>query len=85
MRFLIKASFIAPPTQEVLDLIPAEQTRIKELMTQGVVEAVYAAADKSGAWGVWNRDSLADVEELHKTLPLHDYMKSEITLLADPA
>ena len=85
MRFLVKDSFNGPPTEEVLGLIPAEQARIKELTKQGVVEAFYAAADKSAAWVIWNCESQADLEEGHKTLPLHDYLTSDITLLADGA
>lgn len=85
MRFLGKESFSAPPTNEVLELIPAEQAKIKELAAQGVVEAAYAAADGSAMWIVWNSESQADVEEVHKTLPLHDYLQSDITILTDEA
>ena len=83
MRFLVKETFKALPTAEVQALIPAETARGKELREQGLVEAVYLAADQSGAWVVWNVDSQAALEESHKTLPLHAYMTSEITLLAD--
>ena len=83
MRFLTKESFREPPTEEVMRLIPAEQARIKELAKQGVVEAFCSAADKSAAWVIWNCDSPADLEEKYNTLPLHDYLESEIALLAD--
>jgi len=83
MRFLIKETFKAPPTAEVQALIPAEIAKAKELTEQGLVEATYVAADQSGAWVVWNVDSQAALEETHKTLPLHPYMNSEITLLVD--
>ena len=85
MRFLVKEMFSAPPTKEVLELIPAEQARGKELAEQGVVETHYAAADNSAMWFVWNCESQAALEEIHKTLPLHDYLQSDITLLADRA
>ena len=85
MRFLTRESFIAPPTPEVVELIAAEQAKIAELVAQGAVEAAYAAADNSAMWLVWNRESQADLEEAHKTLPLHDYLQSDITLLVDEA
>ena len=85
MRFLTRESFSAPPTEEVTKLIPAEQAKIAELAAQGVVEAVYAAADNSAMWLIWNRESQADLEEAHKTLPLHDYLQTDITLLVDGA
>ncbi len=83
MRFLTKETFKAPPTAEVQALIPAEQAKVKELAEQGLIAAVYLAADQSGAWIVWNADSQAALEEAHNTLPLHPYINSEITVLAE--
>ena len=83
MRFLTKETFKAPPTAEVQALIPPEQAKVKELTEQGMIEAVYVAADLSGAWMVWNVDSQAVLEEAHNTLPLHPYLNSEITVLAE--
>ncbi len=83
MRFLIKETFKAPPTAEVQALIPAEMAKVKELTEQGLIAAVYVAADQSGAWAVWNVDSQAAFEEIHNSLPLHPYLNSEITVLAE--
>ncbi|MBV7334780.1 muconolactone Delta-isomerase family protein [Chloroflexi bacterium TSY] len=83
MRFLIKSTFKAPPTDEVLALIPVEQAKVKELAEQGLFEALYVADDRSAAWGVWNCDSQDALEELHETLPLHNYLNIDITLLSD--
>jgi muconolactone delta-isomerase len=85
MRFLVSETFITPPTKEVFELIPAEQARVKELTAQGVVEATYVAADNSGVWVIWNCESQAQLEEVHETLPLHSYLQSVITLLAERA
>jgi len=83
MRFLTKETFKAPPTAEVQAVIPAEQAKVKELIEQGTIEALYLAADQSGAWMVWNVDSQAALEEAHNALPLHPYLNSEITVLAE--
>ena len=83
MRFLTKETLKAPPTAEIQALIPAEIAKVKELTEQGLVTAVYTAADMSGAWIVWNVDSQAALEETHNSLPLHPYMNSEITALAE--
>jgi hypothetical protein len=40
MRFLVKESFSTTPTKEVLELIPAEQAKVKDLAMQGVVETI---------------------------------------------
>ncbi len=83
MRFLTRETFKTPPTAEVQALIPAEMAKVKELTEQGLIAAVYVAADRSGAWMVWNVDSQAALEEAHSTLPLHPYLNSEITLLEE--
>ena len=84
MRYLTKETFKAPPTAEVEALMPAEIAKVKELMEQGLIEAVYTAVDLSAAWIVWNVDSEAALEEAHNALPLHPYMNSEIlTVLAE--
>ena len=83
MRFLTTETFKAPPTEEVLAVMPAEQAKVKELTEQGTVEALYVAADQSSAWMVWNVDSQAALEEAHSTLPLHPYLNSEIKVLAE--
>ena len=83
MRFLTKETFKAPPTAEVQALIPAEIAKVKELTEQGLIAAVYIAADLSGARNVWTADSQAPLEEAHTSLPLHPYLNSEITVLAE--
>ena len=83
MRFLTREVFAAAPTPEVMALIPAEQARVKELKEQGTIEALYVAADQSGAWMIWNVDSKEALDQHHHTLPLHPYMKSEITVLSE--
>ena len=85
MRFLTRETFSAPATEEVMELIPAEQAKIAELVGQGVVEAAYEAADNSAMYLIWNSESQAGLEEAHKTLPLHGFLRSEITLLVDGA
>ena len=83
MRFLTTESLKAPPTAEAQALMPAELAKVKELTKQGLISAFYIAADRLGAWMVWNVDSQAALEEAHNTLPLHPYLNSEITLLAE--
>ena len=82
MRFLIKSTFKAPPTDEAMALIPAEKARSQELADQGVREALYTAADRSAVWFVWNCDSHEAVEETLQSLPMYDFLDFEVTLLA---
>ena len=83
MRFLTRETFKAPPTAEVQALMPAEIAVVNELVEKGQIEAVYTAADLTVAWFIWNCESESVLEETHKTLPLHEYMNYEITVLAE--
>ena len=83
MRFLTRETFKAPPTAEVMALMPAEIAIVNELTENGLIEAVYTAADLTVAWFIWSGESQSVVEETHKTLPLHEYMNYEITALAE--
>ena len=83
MRFLSKTALNQPPTDEIMALIPTEQTRSKELAEQGIVESVYIAADQSAAWMVWICNSRAALDEFTKTLPLYEFLNIDITPLAD--
>ena len=77
MRFLTEDSFKAPPTPEVRALIPAEQARGNELAAQGLLKHFFMAANNSSFWIVWECASQEALEEIHKTLPLHDYLNSK--------
>jgi muconolactone delta-isomerase len=83
MRFLLKLSLNQPPSKEIMALLPDEKRRGRELAEQGIREAVYVAADRSTSWTVWNCDSQEVVEEITKTLPLHEFWNIEVTQLAD--
>ena len=63
--------------------MPAEIAIVKDLTEKGLIEAVYTAADLTVAWFIWNCESQSVLEETHKTLPLHDYMNYEITVLVE--
>ena len=82
MRFLVKSNLKAPPTEAVIALFPAEQARGQELDEQGIREALYSAADMSAAWQVLSCDSQEALEEILRSLPLHDYLNLEVTALA---
>ena len=88
MRFMLKITWKQTPTEEIMALMPAEQQRGMELSEQGIAEAAYQAADQStegwAAWAIWNCESQAALDELVKTLPMHEYFNYDVTLLAKP-
>jgi muconolactone delta-isomerase len=83
MRFIVETTFKQAPTADVLALIPAEVEHGKILDAQGVREQLYIAADMSGAWQVYQGESLAVVCALVETFPLHPYLNTTITPLAE--
>jgi muconolactone delta-isomerase len=82
MEFMVHATFRQQDRQEILARVPQERERIKILMQQGIVEALYIAADSSGVWIVMRGESQDQVQKSLESLPLHPYMEIVITPLS---
>jgi muconolactone delta-isomerase len=85
MRFLVETKFTQAPTDEILALIPAEIARGKALDAEEIRLMLYVAADRSGAWQVFQADSPADVQHVIESFPLHPFVTATITPLAEAA
>ena len=82
MTFLVESQFTAVPTADILALIPAETARGAALDAEGVRLYLFVAADQSRAWQVYRADSLAELQQILATFPLHQYVTTTITPLA---
>ena len=85
MKYLVTTMFNQAPTDSILALVPAEIARGKELDAQGIRLKLYVAADQSGAWQIYQGDTQADVQQAIESLPLHPFVTTTITPLADDA
>jgi muconolactone delta-isomerase len=85
MKFLVEGWFKQVPTPAVLALIPAEVEHGKPFDAQGIRQALYVASDQTRAWQVYQTDSLTAVQEILASFPLHPYLNTSITPLADDA
>jgi muconolactone delta-isomerase len=85
MKYLVTSAFNQAPTESILALIPAEIARGKELDAQGVRLKLYVAADQSGAWQIYQGETQADVQRAIESLPLHPFVITTITPLAEDA
>ena len=85
MKYLVTSKLNQAPTDSILALIPAEIARGKELDAQGIRLKLYVAADQSGAWQIYQGDTEADVRKAIESLPLHPYVATTITPLAEEA
>jgi muconolactone delta-isomerase len=83
MKYLVTSTFNQLPTDAILALVPAEIARGKELDAQGIRLKLYVAADQSSAWQIYRGDSEADVRKAIESLPLHPFVATTITPLAD--
>lgn len=83
MRFMLTATWKQPLDETMMALLPAEEARADELAEQGVLEALYLPADQSGAWTVWQCESLDEVQEVAQTLPLYEYLNIDISALEE--
>ena len=83
MKFMVTVTFNQKPNDELRALIPAEQSRIKELVTQGVMQNGYMAASRSKIWLIMQGESQDVVQAALESLPLYKFMNVEITPLAE--
>ena len=83
MTFLVESQFTVIPTAEILALIPAESARGAELDAEGVRLHLFVAADQSKAWQIFRADSLEKLDQILASFPLHHYVTTTITPLAD--
>lgn len=83
MTFLVESQFTAPPTPEILALIPQEIAHGKALDAEGVRLHLFVAADQSRAWQIYRLDSPADLAAILAAFPLHPYVSTTITPLSE--
>lgn len=83
MRFMLTAKWNQPLDKTMIALLPDEEARADELAEQGILEALYLPADQSGAWTVWQCDTLDEVQEVAQTLPLYKYLDIGISPLEE--
>jgi muconolactone delta-isomerase len=83
MRYLVTSKFNQVPTDSIMALIPAEIARGKELDAQGIRLKLYVAADQSAAWQIYQGNTQADVQAAIESLPLHPFVVTTITPLAE--
>ena len=83
MTFLVETQFKAPPTPEILALIPQEIAHGKMLDAEGVRLHLFVAADQSRAWQIYRVGSPADLEAIIAGFPLHPYLNTTITAISE--
>lgn len=68
MRFLVFAATL--PGADPTPYVEAEDARVEELLTAGVVEQFYMRADFSGAYLVVKASDLTETEKVMQSLPM---------------
>ena len=86
MQFMASISFDPDHRAEVVQGLPAEQARVRQLQEQGVLETLYVPDGNSapkGVWVVFRADSRETAERAIASLPLYPYMQVELTPLRE--
>lgn len=81
MKFMATLRFRPEDRAEINAHVPQEQEQVRVLRQQGVVEAIYVAADGSPVWIVMQAESQDKAHESLQTLPLYPFMDIEYTSL----
>ena len=83
MKCLVAVDFVQGQQEAIAALMPAEQLHVRELMGQGVIEAIHIAADRSRVWLVMHGESPDAIRQTMTSFPLYPYMELELTPLLD--
>lgn len=83
MRYLVEIALNGAPTQEVLELLPAESAHGRQFDESGVREALYVSAADVKAWQIYQADSADDVKRIVDGFPLTRFCTVSITELRD--
>ena len=84
MQFMASMTFDPAQHAEIERRLPEEQTRVRELQQQGILEALYIPSGDgapSNLWVIFKADSQAAVQQVLEGLPLYPYMRVELTPL----
>ena len=81
MRMMIVIQFDPQHFEAMSALIPKEQEHIRELMSKGIVEAIYVSADRTVVWLIMKGESKEQLEQELSTFPLYPYMKAQFVPL----
>ena len=81
MRMMIVIQFDPQHFEEMSALIPQEQEHLRELMSSGIVEAIYVSADRAVVWLIMKGESKEQFEQNLSAFPLYPYMKPQFVPL----
>ena len=81
MRMMITIHFDPQQFAAMGALIPKEQEHVRELMSKGIIEAIYIGADRKVVWLVMKGESKEQLEQELTTFPLYPYMKLQFVPL----
>jgi muconolactone delta-isomerase len=84
MQFMASITFDPADQAEIERRVPEEQTRVRELQQQGVLNALYipdGAGAPANLWVIFEGDSQAGVQQVLESLPLYPYMRFHLTPL----
>jgi muconolactone delta-isomerase len=80
---MVTVGFVHRQQEAIAARMPAEQAHVRELMEQGVIEAINIAADRSRVWLVMQGDSEDHVRQMMAAFPLYPYMELEVAPLLE--
>ncbi len=63
-------------TQEFINLIPEQRTRVVEFMARGILTSYSLSHDRTILWGTFAANSEEDVRDILRRFPLTKYMES---------
>jgi muconolactone delta-isomerase len=82
MKILVTMTFDPSRRAEIVQHVPAEQARVRELRAAGALDALYIAQAGDRVWLVLNVASEEEARRIMASLPLHAYATLDLAPLA---
>lgn len=75
MRYMVALQVDVPAERrsELPGLLEAEGAHVEEHMRQGIMEAIYVAADRSAVWAVMRADALDELTGIVAGYPMYQF------------
>jgi muconolactone delta-isomerase len=84
MKVMVTMAFDPARRAEIMEWVPAEQARVRELRAVGMLEALYLAEAQDRVWLVLSAETEGEARRILESLPLHAYATIDLAPLAGP-
>jgi muconolactone delta-isomerase len=81
-KFVNAFTWNQAPDAEYLSLVPAQLEWVSDMVARGMLLHLFIAADNIQGWAIYNADSVEQIMEQIKQMPLYKFMNVNLIKLS---